>query len=146
MKLNIAWKVLFLIGFVIVLIGLHFLLIRPNFVFFPEDSRFTGLSSEQLKEYNSNLFTWLGFVFRSWGAFAISTGVFIMGTAAYGLRKKTVWAYYVLALGGLPSLSIFLFVNLSLNSDFVIVIGLLLVLYLLSLVLAFEEVFLGNKL
>lgn len=146
MKLNIAWKVLFLIGFVIVLMGLHFLLIRPNFVFFPEDSRFTGLSSEQLKEYNSNLFTWLGFVFRSWGAFAISTGVFIMGTAAYGLRKKTVWPYYVLALGGLPSLSIFLFVNLSLKSDFVIVIGLLLVLYLLSLVLAFEEVFVGNKL
>ncbi len=145
MKLNIAWKVLFLIGLVILLMGLHFLLIRPSFVFFPEDSRFTQLSTEQLREYNSNLFSWIGFVFRSWGAFAISTGVFIMGTAAYGLRKKTVWAYNVLALGGLPSLSIFLFVNLSLKSDFVIVIGLLLVLYLLSLVLVFEEVFLGNK-
>ena len=142
MKLSIAWKLLIFIGSVIVLMGLHFLFIRPNFVLFPEDSRFTQLSTEQLREYNTNLFTWIGFVFRSWGAFALSSGVFIVGTAAYGLRKKTVWAYNVLALAGLPSLSIFLFVNLSLKSDFVIVIGLMLVLYLLSLVLAFEEIFL----
>jgi len=65
MKFNIAWKALFFIGLFSVLIGLHFLLIRPNFVFFPEDSRFTQITTEQLKSYNSNLFTWIGFVFRS---------------------------------------------------------------------------------
>ncbi len=141
MKLKIAWKILFIIGLVTVFLGLHFIFIRPTFVFFPEDSRFTQLSAEQLQTYNSNLFNWIGLVFRSWGAFVISTGVFVMGTAAFGLRKKEKWAFITLALAGIPSFSIFFLVNVALKSDFVVVIGLLLILYLLALILAFEDVF-----
>ena len=145
MKLKIAQSILIFIGLSSALMGLHFIFIRPNFVFFPEDARFTHLSSEQLQAYNSNLFTWMGLVFRSWGAFVLSTGVLIMGISAYGLRKKARWAYITLAFAGISSLSIFLLVNLFLHSDFVAVIGLLLVFYLLALVLAFDEVFQKTK-
>lgn len=145
MKLKIAWKILFFIGLASGLMGLYFIFIRPNFVFFPEDSRFTQLSSEQLQIYNSNLFTWIGFVFRSWGAFMLSTGVSIMGLSAYGLRTKAKWAYYTLVFTGLPTLSIFLFVNVTLKSDFVFVIGLLLGLYIVALILAFNEIIHKNK-
>ena len=141
MKLKIAWKIIFVIGIISVFMGLHFIFIRPNFVFFPEDSRFTQLSSQDLQAYNSNLFTWIGFVFRSWGAFALSTGVSMMGLAVFGLRKKAKWAFLTLALAGIPSLSIFLFVNVSLNSDFMVVIGSLLILYMSALLLAFNDVF-----
>ena len=141
MKLKIAQSILIFVGLSSVLMGLHFILIRPNFVFFPEDARFTHLSSEQLQAYNNNLFAWIGLVFRSWGAFALSTGILIMGVAAYGLRKKARWAYITLAFAGISSLSIFLLVNLSLHSDFLAVIGLLFVLYLLALILAFDDVF-----
>lgn len=145
MKLKIAQSILIFIGLSSALMGLYFIFIRPNFVFFPEDARFTHLSSEQLQTYSNNLFTWIGFVFRSWGAFILSTGILIVGVAAYGLRKKARWAYITLAFAGISSLSIFLLVNLSLHSDFVAVIGLMLVLYLLALVLAFDEVFQKNK-
>lgn len=140
MKLKIAWKIIFVIGLIIVFMGLDFIFIRPNFVFFPEDVRFTHLSSEQLQIYNNNLFNWIGFVFRSWGAFIVSTGILIMGISSYGLRKKEKWAFITLLFAGIPSFSIFLLINSILKSDFVIAIGLLLILYVSALLFAFSDI------
>lgn len=67
-----------------------------------------------------------------------------MGLAAYGLRTRAVWAYVTLALAGLPAQSVFLLVNIALASDFVVVIGLVLGLYLLALILAFKDVLLKD--
>lgn len=128
-----SWVTLAVIGVLAVLMGVSFLVLRPIFVLLPEDQRFTGLTPDQLKALNSQLFIWIGLVFRSWGAFAIGLGILVTAVACCAYRQGERWAWWALTIVGLVTLGIFLTINLMLGSDFKVAIALLLAAYLWAL-------------
>ena len=113
--------------------GVSFVVLRPLILLLPEDQRFTGLTPDQLKALNAQLFIWIGFVFRSWGAFAIGLGILVSAIASTAYRQGDHWAWWALAAAGLVTFGIFLAVNLMLDSDFKYPIMLLLAAYLWAL-------------
>lgn len=113
--------------------GASFVLLRPLIVLLPEDQRFTALTPEQLKVLSPQLFVWIGFVFRSWGAFAIGLGAMVCAIASTAYRKGERWAWWALAFVGVVTFGIFLAVNVFLKSDFEFPIALLLGAYLWAL-------------
>ena len=128
-----SWVTLAVIGILAVLIGASFVVLRPIIVLLPEDQRFTGLTPDQLKAFNAQLFVWIGFVFRSWGAFAMGLGILVSAIASTAYREGDRWAWWALAIAGLVTFGIFLIVNLMLGSDFKYPIALLLAAYLWAL-------------
>ena len=128
-----SWVTLAGIGILAVLMGVSFVVLRPIIVLLPEDQRFTGLTPDQLKALNAQLFIWIGFVFRSWGAFAIGLGIMVTAVASTAYRQGDRWAWWALAVAGLVTFGIFLTVNLMLGSDFKYPIALLLTAYLWAL-------------
>jgi hypothetical protein len=128
-----SWVTLAGIGILAVLMGLSFVVLRPIIVLLPEDQRFTGLTPDQLKALNAQLFIWIGFVFRSWGAFAIGFGILVTAVASTSYRQGDRWAWWALAVAGLVTFGIFLIVNLMLGSDFKVPIALLFAAYLWAL-------------
>jgi hypothetical protein len=132
-RLSASWKILVTIGVAAFLMGLWFILLRPSVVLLPEDSRFTGLTPEQFQALSPKLFEWAGFVFRSWGAFAIGLGVLIVGVAMNAYRHAERWAWLTLAIAGLLTFSIFFLVNMVLGSDFRLIIAGLLIVYAFAL-------------
>ena len=128
-----SWGTLAVIGSLAVVMGVSFVLLRPIIVLLPEDQRFTGLTPDQLKALNAQLFIWIGFVFRSWGAFAIGLGILVSAIASTAYRQGDRWAWWALAIAGLITFEIFLTVNLMLGSDFRVPIALLLAAYVWAL-------------
>jgi len=128
-----SWITLAGIGLLAVVMGVSFVVLRPIIVLLPEDQRFTGLTPDQLKAINAQLFVWIGFVFRSWGAFAISLGILLTAVASTAFRQGDRWAWWALAVSGLITFGIFLTVNLMLGSDFRVPIALLLAAYVWAL-------------
>jgi hypothetical protein len=108
-----------------IIMGVSFVLLRPLVVLLPEDQRFTGLTPDQFQALNPRLFTWMGMVFRSWGAFAIGLGALMVFVATQAYRRGDTWAWWALLVAGTTTFGIFFVVNLLLGSDFRFVIGLL---------------------
>lgn len=125
-----AWITLVVIGALAAAMGIAFALLRPLIVLLPEDQHYTGLTPEQLRELDPQLFDWIGMVFRSWGAFALGLGIAIIGLAAFAYRRGEVWAQWVLVITGIATFSIFLTVNVLLRSDFSVLIAILLAAYM----------------
>jgi hypothetical protein len=128
-----SWATLAAIGVLAVIMGMSFVLLRPLIVLLPEDQRFTGMTPDQLKALNGQLFAWIGMVFRSWGAFAIGLGTMIAAVAGTAYRRGDLWAWWALAATGILTFGIFLTVNVLLDSDFKFVIALLFAAYLWAL-------------
>ena len=128
-----SWIVLAGIGILAVVMGASFVVLRPMIVLLPEDQRFTGLTPDQLKALNAQLFIWIGLVFRSWGAFAIGFGILVTAVASTAYRQGDRWAWWALTVAGLLTFGIFLAVNVVLGSDFKYPIMLLLAAYLWAL-------------
>jgi len=128
-----SWLTIALLGGVAIVMGLAFITLRPLVVLLPEDQRFTGMTVEQLRTQSPALFTWIGLVFRSWGAFAVGLGVLLTGIAVSAYRRGERWAWWTVALAGLSTFTIFLKVNFVLGSDFRWVIAALLSVFVLAL-------------
>jgi hypothetical protein len=128
-----SWAAMAALGFLAVVTGVAFIFLRPNFILLPEDQSFTGLSPEELRRINPALFAWIGMVFRSWGGFATGLGVIIVGVACTGYRTGLRWAWWVLGLATLTTLSVFAWVNFALKSEFLPLIALAMLLVLVSL-------------
>lgn len=128
-----SWVTLSGIGILAVVMGASFVVLRPIIVLLPEDQRFTGLTPDQLKTLNAQLFVWIGLVFRSWGAFAMGLGILMIAVASTAYRQGERWAWWALAVAGLLTFGIFLAVNVILGSDFKYPIALLLTAYLWAL-------------
>ena len=130
---KISWITIGVIGALVIVMGLFFLFIRPLVILLPEDQRYTALTSTQLRSYSPQLFSWIGMVFRSWGAFSIGLGLSITGIAGFAYRQGEAWAQWLLLLIGLITFGIFLTINIILGSDFKLLIGVLLVVYMSAL-------------
>lgn len=134
-RTSIGWKLIFIIGVILFGMALYFLFIRPVFVLLPEDGRLTGFSGETLKAQYPEMFRWIGYVFRSWGAFILGSSIMVMSLSYNGLRCRQKWAWHTLAIAGIPMLSIFTVVNIALKGDFVWLIGGMLILLFVGLYL-----------
>jgi hypothetical protein len=128
-----SWGTLAAIGVLAIAMGISFVALRPVVVLLPEDQRFTGLTPDQLKAINSQLFVWIGLVFRSWGAFAIGLGTLVVAVACTSYRQEEYWAWWALGVSGVLTFGIFLVVNVVLGSDFTYPIAFLLAAYLWAL-------------
>lgn len=137
-KINIGSKLLVLVGIITVLMGLHFMLIRPTFVFFPEDLKFAKTT---MAEVNPYLVGWIKMVFRSWGSFVFATGAYLMGIALTAFKRKEKWAWITIATASIVNSSVFFSVNVLLKGDFVLLIGFMLLAIIVALIITYEDFF-----
>lgn len=128
-KQKISSWIFFATGILISIIGVVFITLRPLVVLLPEDSRYTGLTPDQLKVIDPRLFSWIGMVFRSWGAFALGLGIMIVMLTANAHKRRERWAWWTLAAVGFTSLTGFIVVNIFLKSDYLLLLIVWLVLY-----------------
>lgn len=137
-KMNICSKLLALVGVIAVLMGLHFMFIRPSFVFFPEDLKFAQTTMAEINPY---LVGWIKMVFRSWGSFVFATGVYLIGISLTAFKKKEKWAWFTVAIASMVNFSVFFSVNVLLKGDFVLLIGFMLLATIIALVITYEDFF-----
>lgn len=121
--------------------GFYFLLIRPLFIMQPEDVRVAKITAQELRVNLPDMFRWLGFVIRAWGLFILSCGVFIIALARMPFRRGERWAWYTLALAGLPNFSLFMLIHLFMQGDGRFILPPILILYLFGLFLPFRVFF-----
>ncbi len=95
-RLELSWKIIFLIGLLGFTTGLYFVLIRPSQVLMPSDTDFAGITSSELRIYYPNLFAWMGYAIVAWGAFAVGVCMFTMAVAATAYRNGERWAWLLL--------------------------------------------------
>lgn len=137
-KINICSKLLTLVGIITVLMGLHFMLIRPSFVFFPEDLKFAQTT---MTEVNPHLVNWIKMVFRSWGSFVFAAGVYLIGISLTAFKKKEKWAWFTVVIASIVNFSVFFSVNVLLKGDFVFLIGFMLLASIVALVVTYKDFF-----
>jgi len=122
--------------------GLHFMLIRPTFVFFPEDLKFAKIT---MAEVNPYLVGWIKMVFRSWGSFVFATGVYLIGISLTAFKRKEKWAWLTIAIASVVNFSVFFSVNVLLKGDFVFMIGFLLFATITVLAITYKDFFLSAR-
>lgn len=141
-KINICSKLLALVGVITVLMGLHFMLIRPGFVFFPEDAKFTQTTAAEISPY---LLDWIKMVFRSWGSFVFATGAYLIGISLTAFKRKEKWAWLTIAIASVVNFSVFFSVNVLLKGDFVPMIGFLLLSTVAALAVTYKDFFISAR-
>lgn len=135
-------KLLVFVGVITMLMGLHFMFIRPTFVFFPEDLKFAKTT---LAEINPYLVDWIKMVFRSWGSFVFATGVYLIGIALTAFKRKEKWAWITIATASVVNFSVFFSVNIILKGDFVFMIGFMLFATIAALAITYKGFFTFKK-
>jgi len=122
--------------------GLHFMLVRPGFVFFPEDLKFAQTTAAEINPY---LVEWIKMVFRSWGSFVFATGAFLIGISLTTFKRKEKWAWLTIAIASVVNFSVFFSVNVLLKGDFVPMIGFLLLSTIIALAVTFGDFFISAR-
>lgn len=140
-RVIVASRLLITVGVFCLIAGLYFLLIRPLFIMQPEDVRVAKITAAQLKTNFPDLFRWLGFVVRAWGLFVTSSGIFIMVLAKIPFRRLERWAWLTLAATGIPTLLIFIWIQILMKGEGRFILIPMLILYLLGLFLPFRAFF-----
>ena len=108
--------VLALSGLAVIGIGLFFILLRPPLL--PEDTRYIGISLEQLQATQPRLASWLLQVFRVLGGYALATGMLTVALALTSFRQHQKAAGVGALLAGAVSIGWMAVVNFMINSDF----------------------------
>ncbi|RPI87736.1 MAG: hypothetical protein EHM40_22780 [Chloroflexi bacterium] len=103
-------------GFILMGLGLYFILIRPPLL--PEDPRFMGTTPAQIQATVPGLLIWLRRVFWVMGGFMFATGVSIAHIAVTTFQRRARGAQSVVALVNLASIGWMTVVNFMINSDF----------------------------
>jgi hypothetical protein len=116
-----------LLGFLTIVTGLYFALLRPAML--PEDERLTGVAVATLPPEFAG---WLSIVFRTWAGFMIGFGVLLLAAAMYLRTDNSRWIRGGVAASVLIAFSSFLVSNIQLRSDFLWFIATLFTLALLT--------------
>ena len=103
-------------GFILMGLGLYFLLIRPPLL--PEDSRFMGTTPAQLQTTLPGLLIWLRRVFWVMGGFMFATGALTIYIAVTTFRQSAGSAPFVVGLASLTSIGWMAVINFMIDSDF----------------------------
>jgi hypothetical protein len=130
--------VLALSGLAVVGIGLFFILLRPPLL--PEDTRYIGITLEQLQTTQPRLASWLTHVFRVLGGYVLATGVLTVALALTSFRQHQKAAGVGAFLAGAVSIGWMAVVNFLINSDFKWMLLGIALLWLVGLVLFWFEI------
>lgn len=103
-------------GLALVGIGLYFIFFRPPLL--PEDLRYIGATSEQIKATFPELLDWLSKVFAVMGGYITSMGVLTCYLAWTNLRTRTPGVLAVVWLTAVISVGVMVLVNFAIQSDF----------------------------
>ena len=120
-------------GALAVLNGLFLVFANKFLLFLPEDARFIGMTATQISAYDPRLYDWAVIVYRLWGGFMFSTGVLTLWVALKPFLARERWAWYALAISTLPTLILWIVVNLPVQSYFLPALLAILVVYILAL-------------
>jgi hypothetical protein len=129
-------------GASLVVIGVYFILLRPQFL--PEDFRYIGVSQAQLESAAPGLGDWLNQVFRVLGGYVSATGILTVALAATSYRSHHLSAAIVAASAGVFSIGSMTIINFQINSDFKWVLLGIATLWACSLALFLIERFRAN--
>lgn len=113
---TLSSAMLVLAGMIIAGIGLYFIVLRPSLL--PEDIRYMRLSSAELEAIGPRLASWLTYVFRVLGGYALATGALLIALAATAFRTRLPAAVAGALVGGASSIGLMAVVNFMIDSDF----------------------------
>ncbi len=94
-------------------LGVYFAVLRPPLL--PEDARFMGASTAQIREMLPGLERWLRLVFTVMGGFMVGSGLLTLYVAAQPTLR---WRSSVLGISGAVTVGLMSAVNFGLGSDY----------------------------
>lgn len=103
-------------GFLLVGVGIYFVLLRPALL--PEDYRYIGTTSAVIQENIPQLSVWLKKVFWVVGAYIFTTGWLTIFISRTSFRKRVSGAFGIIAITGISSIGSMTVVNFMIGSDF----------------------------
>ena len=109
-------RVLGLCGFIQVGMGLYFVLLRPPLL--PEDTRYIGMSLEEIQVAVPGLLDWLEKVFWVMGGYILATGLLILYVALTSFRVRAKGVSGVVVFAGSTSIGWMAIVNFVIGSDY----------------------------
>ena len=109
-------SVLTLGGFLLILLGIYFILLRPPLL--PEDPRYIGSTLSEINKNTPGLSTWLQKVFWVMGGYIFTTGLLIIFVAQTSFRNRMHGALIIVLISGIISIGSMTVVNFILQSDF----------------------------
>lgn len=109
-----SWKILLIVGIVLILIGNYFIFMRPALL--PEDIRFLKINDNS--ELIQTLKPWLNHVFKVLGGYAMAVGILVIYLARGEFRKLKIDAILAATLAGITSVGIMAWTNFQIESDF----------------------------
>ena len=118
MKTKISSSSIFLAlsGFIITVLGLYFIFLRPALL--PEDLRFMGTSLDQIQRLAPGLLIWLQRVFWVMGGYMFATGLLTIYIALATFRTQSKSAQLVVMSASLSSIGWMAIINFTIDSDF----------------------------
>lgn len=105
-----------LAGFLLVVMGLYFMFIRPPLL--PEDLRYMGTTSKKVNENIPSLLTWLQKVFLVMGGFIFTTGLLTFYISVTSFRTRSSGIFTIATFAGISSIVLMTVVNFIIGSDF----------------------------
>ncbi len=109
-------KILALCGFILIGMGLYFVLLRPALL--PEDAHYIGASVPEIQVAVPSLLNWLEKVFWVMGGYIFTTGLLTLYVAVTSFRTRAKGVSGVVALAGLTSVVWMAVVNFLIDSYF----------------------------
>jgi len=103
-------------GLLLAGMGLYFIFLRPRLL--PEDLRYIGSVSQNVKDNIPGLANWLQKVFWVMGGYIFTTGLLTVFISFTSFRKHLPGAFGVIALSGISSIGLMTVVNFIIGSDF----------------------------
>ncbi len=116
LRRQLSPHLLALCGLILMGIGVFFAVARPALL--PEDARYIGQSSVQIRDAVPGLARWLDKVFWVMGGYIFATGLLVCHLARTAFRSRARGAWIVAAIAGATSLGAMTIVNFLLASDF----------------------------
>jgi len=109
-------SVLALGGFLLVLIGIYFVFLRPPLL--PEDYKSIGATSSVIRENLPQLSVWLQKVFWVMGCYIFTSGLLTIFIAYTSFLMRTNGAFSIVLISGISSIGLMTVVNFMIDSDF----------------------------
>ena len=103
-------------GFLLVAMGIYFVLLRPPLL--PEDLRYIGSTLQNAKGNIPGFLNWLQKVFWVMGSYIFTTGLLTVFISFTSFRKRLPGAFIIVALAGISSIGSMTVVNFMIGSDF----------------------------
>lgn len=140
-KLIYSVRILRLISIACFILGSYFMFLRPSFIMQPEDAAAAHITGQGIKEFNPDLFRWLGYIIFAWGGWIFGMGVLVWGIAANAFKRGERWAWVTLAIAGGMTFITHWLILIAMHAINAYLLGALLVLFSIALILPFRQFF-----